>query len=146
MLNLRTARAHPPANRRPQRYEMKITREEKTELTIRRVESGAITIGDETLTRSVALTVDRIIREWPERRIRDLTIADLDPLLADEPEMIVLGTGDSQRFPRNELLFALARRGIGLETMDTRAACRTFNILVAEGRRPAAVLFIEHEG
>jgi len=122
---------------------MKITREEKTELTIRRVESGAITIGDETLTRSVALTVDRIIREWPDRRIRDLTIADLDPVLADEPEMIVLGTGDTQRFPPNELLFALARRGVGLETMDTRAACRTFNILVAEGRRPAAVLFLE---
>lgn len=122
---------------------MKFSRDDTTELSIRSVEDGAITIGDETLTAHVALTAERIIREWPATGVSELTIGALERVLAEDPEMIVLGTGREQRFPPKDLTFALARRGIGLETMDTRAACRTFNILVAEGRRPAAVLMIE---
>ena len=122
---------------------MKFSRDDTTELTIRRVEAGAITIGDERLTADVALTAERILRDWVVPAIGELTIDDLDTLLAERPEVIVLGTGRRHRFPPKELMFALARRGIGLETMDTRAACRTFNILVAEGRRPAAVLVVD---
>lgn len=122
---------------------MKFSRDETTDLTIRRVEDGAVTIGDETLTVDVALTAERIIRDWQVTSVSRLTVEDLETVLAEDPEMIVLGTGREQRFPPRELMFALARRGIGLETMDTRAACRTFNILVAEGRRPAAVLIVE---
>ncbi len=122
---------------------MKFSRDDTTELTIRRVEAGAITIGDERLTADVALTAERILRDWVVPAIGELTIDDLDTLLAERPEVIVLGTGRQHRFPPKELMFALARRGIGLETMDTRAACRTFNILVAEGRRPAAVLVVD---
>lgn len=122
---------------------MRFSRDETTELTIRRIEDGAITIGEETVTTHVALTAGRIIREWPATPVAELSMGDLDTVLAENPEMIVLGTGREQRFAPKELTFALARRGVGLETMDTRAACRTFNILVAEGRRPAAVLIIE---
>lgn len=122
---------------------MKFSRDETTDLTIRKVEDGAITIGDVTVTGDVALTAERIIDGWQGTALSRLTVDDLQFVLAERPEMIVLGTGREQRFPPKELTFALARRGIGLETMDTRAACRTFNILVAEGRRPAAVLIVE---
>ncbi|MGB5246528.1 MAG: MTH938/NDUFAF3 family protein [Woeseia sp.] len=122
---------------------MLFTRENGTDLTIRSVERNAIRIGDETLTASVALTADRIIGEWRASAIDELTVADLESVLAEEPEMLVLGTGWQQRLPPRELMFGLARRGIGLEMMDTPAACRTFNILIAEGRRPAAVLLLD---
>lgn len=122
---------------------MQITRDDTTELTIRRVERGSLRIGNETVTGNVALTSEKIIRDWPDTRIEALTTDNLATVLAEKPEMIVLGTGWQQQFPPRELMFALARRGIGLETMDTPAACRTFNILVAEGRRPAAVLLLD---
>jgi uncharacterized protein len=64
----------------------------------------------------------------------------LRALLETDPEMIIVGSGWSAAFAPRDLVFALARRGIGLEFMDTPAACRTFNILVNEGRRPAAVI------
>jgi uncharacterized protein len=57
------------------------------------------------------------------------------------PELIILGTGPTNVFPPRELVFALARRGIGLECMDTAAAARTFNVLSGEGRSVAAVLY-----
>jgi uncharacterized protein len=57
--------------------------------------------------------------------------------------MLILGTGWRQCLPPRDLMFGLARRGIGLEMMDTPAACRTFNILIAEGRRPAAILLLD---
>lgn len=125
------------------RTNMKFTRDDTSSLTIRGIEAGAIRVGEETLTQSFALTADRIIENWSATDIPSLSPADLESLLAEQPEMIVLGTGSTQQFPPKELIFALARRGIGLETMDTAAACRTFNILVAEGRRPAAVLLVE---
>ena len=63
--------------------------------------------------------------------------------VALEPEIVLLGTGDRQHFPHPRLLAPLTERRIGVEVMDTRAACRTFNILVAEGRRVAAALVID---
>lgn len=122
---------------------MLFTREDGSDLTIHSVERHAIRIGDETLTASVALTAEKIISDWQATSIDDLTIADLEPVLANHPEMLVLGTGWQSQLPPRELMFALARRGIGLEMMDTPAACRTFNILIAEGRRPAAVLLLD---
>jgi uncharacterized protein len=122
---------------------MLFTREDSADLTIRSVARNAIRIGEETLTASVALTAERIVDEWQAKAIADMTIADLEPVLAEKPELLVLGTGWTPCLPPRELMFALARRGIGLEMMDTPAACRTFNILIAEGRRPAAVLLLD---
>ena len=68
-----------------------------------------------------------------------LSEAHLHILLAGGPELIVIGTGWQPVFAPRELVFALARRGIGLEAMDTPAACRTFNILLADERRLAAI-------
>ena len=63
-------------------------------------------------------------------------------VLDADPEVIVLGTGRAQQFPPRQLVFAMARRGIGLETMETRSAASTFNVLAGEGRRVAAVLYL----
>ena len=67
---------------------------------------------------------------------------DFARLLDYEPEIVLLGTGDVQRFPHPRLLAPLGEAHVGIEAMDTSAACRTFNILVAEGRRVAAALTV----
>ena len=73
------------------------------------------------------------------------TLAEVDfqVLFDTSPEVIILGTGRKNIFPPRELMFAFARRGIGLEIMNTPAAARTFNVLAGEGRRIAAVLYVD---
>lgn len=71
-----------------------------------------------------------------------LVESDLALLLETGPELIVLGTGNKYILPPRDLVFALARRGVGLEVMDTPAAARTFNVLISESRRVAAVLYL----
>lgn len=122
---------------------MLIARDQNSPISVRHVEPGEIRIGGETLTENVVLTPDRAIRAWPADDVERLDESDFESLIESGAEMIVLGTGWRSVFPPRELVFALARRGIGLETMTTPAACRTFNILVNEGRRAAAVLIIE---
>ncbi len=124
---------------------LKFTRHQISKVTIRHIEPGAIKIGDEFVRDNIALTADQIIHDWQASVIEELTEDDFEPLLASEPELILLGTGALSVFPPRELVFSLARRGIGLETMDTAAACRTFNILISEGRRVAAVLIVKEE-
>jgi uncharacterized protein len=67
-----------------------------------------------------------------------MVAADLDPVLAQTPELVVLGTGAVQVFPPAEVMAACLTRGIGIEVMDNAAAARTFNVLAGEGRRVVA--------
>jgi len=80
------------------------------------------------------------ILPWAPASFEALTAADFEALLAQRPELIVLGTGDRQRFPHPRLVAALTSERIGVEAMDTRAACRTYNILMSEGRKVLAAL------
>lgn len=121
---------------------MQISREQHSSVTVRHVEPGEIRIGGRTLNRNLVVTPDRDIRDWPTDDVGKLGITDVERLLAMEPEVVVLGTGWKPVVPPRELVFAFARRGIGFEAMTTPAACRTFNILVQEERRAAAVLII----
>jgi uncharacterized protein len=68
---------------------------------------------------------------------------DIAPVLELEPEILLLGSGRQLVFPRQEIYGQVLGRNIGLEVMDTAAACRTFNILAAEGRRVAAALILD---
>lgn len=88
------------------------------------------------------MTPDEILDGWPAKPIALLVDSDFEPLLQAAPEIVLLGTGNSNVFPPRELTFAFARRGIGLECMDTAAAARTFNVLANEGRQVAAVLYL----
>lgn len=83
---------------------------------------------------------------WPCRRFEDLSAAHFELLLAhaeEPPELLLLGSGARLRFVHPNLLQCLMVRRIGIETMDTAAACRTFNILAGEGRRVLAGLLVE---
>ena len=122
---------------------MKVTRDPLAQMTIRRISRGEIQIGNESVRHDVLLTIDQAIRPWMASDIAALDENDFTPVIESQPEIIVLGTGWRPRFPPRELIFAMARRGIGFETMSTPAACRTFNILLNEGRRVAAVLIVD---
>jgi len=88
---------------------------------------------------SVVVLADRI-EDWTTRSFDELSAADFEFLRELNVEIVLLGTGPRQRFPHPRLTAALAQAGVGLEVMDVQAACRTYNILVAEERKVAAAL------
>jgi len=87
----------------------------------------------------------RHMRSWSPSRLEEIELVHFEELLEWEPEVVLFGSGDRLRFPERELLAPLHRRGIGIEVMDTVAACRTFNILASEGRRVTAALLMALE-
>ncbi len=80
------------------------------------------------------------VRPWSVQSFEQLSAAHVDEWLGFKPELILLGTGPSQRFPHPRILAPLAAAGLGLDAMDTAAACRTYNILMSEGRKVLAAL------
>jgi uncharacterized protein len=121
---------------------LKFTRESSSAIMIRGVTADGIRIGDELYSHTIGVTPERVFDDWVHKDIAELIESDFAPLLELEPEVIVLGTGAANIFPPRELVFAMARRQIGFETMDTTAAARTFNVLAGEGRLVAAVLHL----
>lgn len=121
---------------------MRFTRDSLSANTVRRVDSDSITIGDRKYTDNLGLLTDYVIDRWPVCPLEELDEQVLLPVLDRSPEMLLIGTGSTYRPAPRSLVFAMARRGIGIEVMDTRAACRTFNILVGEDRLPAAILYL----
>jgi uncharacterized protein len=104
---------------------------------------GWVRVGQTEHRGNLVLLPDAVIEGWAPAGFAALTESDFASLLAHAPELVLLGTGARQRFPHPQLLRALSAAHVGVESMDTRAACRTFNILVAEGRRVAAALVLE---
>jgi len=105
--------------------------------------TGQITVNEEVITGSVIITSDKIIRDWLPvsfAALEAVHIARLDEL---QPEIILIGTGRTLHFPSPAATGEFLARGIGVEVMDTRAACRTYNILLSEGRRVVAALLLE---
>ena len=121
---------------------MKFTREISAGNFIRDVTDQGFVIGKDTLPGPLVVTADEIVKGWTGQAIADLVEDDFGLLLDRSPEIVLLGTGATTIFPPRELVFAMARRGVGFEIMDTRAAARTFNVLVGEERRVAAVLYL----
>ena len=104
---------------------------------------NAVVIGEERHTTSLIVTPEQVIRDWPPQHPGQLTIDDLDMILSLEPELILVGTGNTLRFPDSVILKRVIRAGIGIDFMDSRAVCRTYNILAAEGRHVAAGIIID---
>lgn len=121
---------------------MKFTLESQLAASVRRVTATEIMVGNEVWTRPVALTEAGVIPDWRPAPVDRLSIDDLAPLIATGPELIIVGTGETQVLPNRDLMFAMARSGVGLEMMHTAAAARTFNVLLSEGRPVAAALYI----
>ena len=103
---------------------------------------GYVMVNGERRSSSVVVLPDRI-EEWPTKRFDQLSTEDFTYLKNLKAEIVLLGTGPRQRFPHPRLTAELAKAGIGLEVMDLQAACRTYNILVAEERKVAAALLFE---
>ena len=91
---------------------------------------------------SLVVTPERVL-PWSVAGFDALAESDFDVFLGLDLEILLVGTGPRQRFPHPRLTRALAGKRVGVEVMDVQAACRTYNILLAEGRRVAAALLLE---
>lgn len=109
-------------------------------LLIRACGPGVITVNETVVRTHLLLAPDQLQSNWPVRDVASLTPDDLAPALAMQPEVIILGSGDALEFPAREVSAPLLEKGIGFEVMDTRAACRTYNVLVMDGRPVVAAL------
>jgi uncharacterized protein len=125
---------------------MQLTRDTGAVHFIRAWEPGRVRIAERWIAGNVIVGAEQIIEGWTQTAPHELTIADLEPALALEPTIVVLGTGTQQLLPDVELMAALAQRSVGLEIMSTPAACRTFNVLLQEQRRVVAALFNPRRG
>lgn len=105
-------------------------------------EQGSILIGNERFVSSFIITPSIVIYNWPPQIFTDITSYHLDQILEMKPELILLGTGRQQHFPETDLFSNTAKLNIGFEVMDTGAACRSYNILLQEGRNVAAALLM----
>lgn len=103
---------------------------------------GLVRIGQQAYDHSLMLAAHLPPQPWPVENGQDLTLDHLELLLQSEPELILIGTGKTQIFPPPALLAPLMAKRIGYEIMATDAACRTWNILLAEGRRVVAGLVV----
>lgn len=99
-------------------------------------------VTEEELSSSFIVAPTRLIRSWPVTTVASLSEDTLAPVLELSPEVIVLGTGESQVFPSVEIMRFCASRRIGLEVMNNASAARTFNILAGEGRHVVAAMIV----
>lgn len=109
-------------------------------------DANSIGINGKTIEDSLILSPMEILLDWQPKNYIDLEVKHLDDLYqldAENAEVIILGTGQKQIFPDKSILQYLTQKKIGFEIMDTQAACRTFNIIMAEGRTVVAGLFIK---
>ena len=104
--------------------------------------TGYVQLNTERRDRSLIVMPEQVLLDWAPARFEDLSAEHWATLIALSPEIVLLGTGEEQRFPRPETLRPLTQAGIGVEVMTVKAACRTYNILVAEERRVAATLLL----
>lgn len=104
--------------------------------------AGYVSVDETPLTRSFILAPDALITDWQPQSVSELDEAAMQALIELGPSIVLLGTGADQQFPPNALLAPVLGRGVGIEVMATAPACRTYNILVAEGRTVAAGIFI----
>ena len=104
---------------------------------------GWIAINGERRDTSVVMGSQGLRLDWQASRFEDLTEAHFAVLATQGAELVIFGSGTKLRFPPPAWLQPLMRSRIGLETMDTQAACRTYNILAAEGRSVLVALLLE---
>jgi uncharacterized protein len=108
---------------------------------IRRYGADFIAIGEQEIRESCIVSATSL-ESWTPRSLDELDVGQLAPLFALKPEVVVLSTGATQRFPRAALRAEFAMRRIGLEVMEIGAACRTYNVLVGEERRVLAAILL----
>jgi len=103
-----------------------------------------ITINDTAYHHSLIISLDNILSSWPVTAAAQLQKAHFQEMITLAPELILLGVGESYTLVAPTLLYALQEQQIGVEVMSTPAACRTYNVLAAEGRRVVAALILQN--
>ena len=109
---------------------------------IRAYHSNGVNINGQTFEQSLVVSPNRLIDDWPVTSVDDLSVDLLQELVEHSPEVILIGTGRQIRFPSPEIYAHVVNQGIGIEFMDTGAACRTYNILLSEQRKVIAGIII----
>ncbi len=104
--------------------------------------TGYIDINGARLTTPVIVTPETLISPWEAGNLETLTFESFAALITLKPAVVVFGSGAKFRFPDMRIMAAFSQAGIGFEVMDTGAACRTYNVLMSEGRNVAAALLI----
>ena len=108
-------------------------------------DGGCIHIGTERIEKSIVLGSHGERFAWNLAQFEDLTEEHFTALVATKPELIIFGSGAKLRFAHPKLLASLMAARIGIETMDTPAACRTYNILAGEGRHVVGAFLIQNQ-
>ena len=103
--------------------------------------SGYVAVNGVRYESGVIVTPDKVT-EWAANGFEALSAADFGFVAELKPEIVIFGTGAAQRFPLPNLARSLTAIGVGVEVMDSRAACRTYNILASEGRKVVAAILI----
>jgi len=111
--------------------------------TITRHDSGSVQVNADKYDGSLLVPSRGEVQRWPVGDFAALTAEHFEQLLSLEPELVIFGSGAKLRFVKPALLRPLIERRIGVETMDTGAACRTYNVLASEGRAVVAALLLE---
>jgi uncharacterized protein len=102
-----------------------------------------VSVNGEILSRSFVILPDELIRNWSPSDFADLKEEHFSDIADLNPELVLLGTGNRHRFVDQSLIAPLITAGIGVECMDTAAACRSYAVLVAEGRKVAAAFLFD---
>ncbi|MBI4005804.1 MAG: Mth938-like domain-containing protein [Gammaproteobacteria bacterium] len=103
---------------------------------------GLISINGIKYSSSLIITPAQLIPDWPPQRFTDLATQHIEQITALAPEIIIIGTGNKICFLPPELVSLIGNLNIGVEVMDTGAACRCYNLLIGEGREVAAGLIV----
>ena len=111
--------------------------------TITRLDAAQVWVGATGFGHSVLVPWQGEVRRWAPAHIEELLPEHFEQALALQPELVIFGSGARHRFAAPALMRCLIERRIGIETMDTAAACRTYNVLASEGRNVLAALLIE---
>ena len=104
--------------------------------------SGYVMINRDRHATALILMPDKLVAPWPINDVNALGLADFALVLELKPELVVFGSGSTFRFPDPQIMAAFSMARIGFDVMDTPAACRTYNVLMGEGRNVAAALLI----
>jgi len=104
--------------------------------------AGYVTVNGKSFEHSIVVTPEQVFSDWQAQGFDSLNESHFAYLLAIKPEIVLLGTGTQQRFPHPRLYQQLTAAGIGVESMNTPAACRTYNILMGEDRKVVAAILL----
>ena len=109
---------------------------------ITRQEPGRLWVGRTAYAHSVLVPWMGAVQAWQAAGFEALTATHFERIAALKPEVVIFGSGQRLRFPPPALLRLLIEQRVGIETMDTAAACRTYNVLASEGRSVVAALLV----